>query len=167
DAASVAERLESVNLLEVAKQVVVEYAAIADDRRIDFGLLPSDAVSVTGEPGEWRTLLGNLVDNALRYTPAGGRVDVQVRQVGAEAVLSVTDTGFGIPVEERERVFDRFYRGPQATTPGSGLGLAIVKRIADRYRARVDLSTGESGSGLCVTVRMPIVWCGKGVEYPT
>jgi two-component system OmpR family sensor kinase len=157
DAAPVAERMEAVNLLEVARQVVVEYAAIADDRRIDLGLLPGDAAAVAGTVDEWRTLLGNLVDNALRYTPGGGRVDVQVRAVGAEAVLSVTDTGPGIPPEERERVFDRFYRGPQATAPGSGLGLAIVKRIADRYRARVSLSTGESGTGLWVKVSMPIM----------
>jgi two-component system OmpR family sensor kinase len=157
DAAPVAGRMEPVNLLEVAKQVVVEYAAIADDRRIDLGLLPGDTVTVAGAAGEWRTLLGNLVDNALRYTPGGGRVDVQVRQVSAEAVLSVTDTGPGIPAEERERVFDRFYRGSQATTHGSGLGLAIVKRIADRYRARIALSEGESGSGLCVMVSVPII----------
>jgi signal transduction histidine kinase len=84
-------------------------------------------------------------------------VDVQARQVGAEAVLSVTDSGPGIPAEERERVFDRFYRGSQATAHGSGLGLAIVKRIADRYRARIALSAAESGSGLCVTVRAPIM----------
>ena len=150
DAAPVAERLESVNLLEMAKQMVVEYAAIADDRCIDLGLLPGDAVTVAGEVGEWRTLLGNLVDNALRYTPAGGRVDVQVRQVGAETVLSVTDTGPGIPPEERERVFDRFVRldaTRDRDTGGAGLGLAIAADIARAHGGT--LAAGEAGDGWC------------------
>ncbi|MCP5196005.1 MAG: sensor histidine kinase N-terminal domain-containing protein [Gammaproteobacteria bacterium] len=156
DATSTAGCLESLDLLALAKQGVADYAAIADDRDLDLGLLPSDAVMVAGEPSELRTLLGNLVDNALRYTPTGGRVDVQVRRVGHAAVLSVTDTGPGIPVEERERVFDRFYRGPYTAAPGSGLGLAIVKRIADRHQARVDLSEGESGVGLQATICLPL-----------
>ena len=156
DAAPAAGRIELLDLLDVARQGVAQYAAIADDYGLDLGLLPSDAVMVAGEPGELHTLLGNLIDNALRYTPTGGRVDVQVRRVGREAVLSVTDTGPGIPVEERERVFDRFYRGPHTAAPGSGLGLAIVKRIASRHQARIDLREGESGAGLQATVCLPI-----------
>ena len=156
DAAPAAGRIELLDLLDVARQGVAQYAAIADDYGLDLGLLPSDAVMVAGEPGELHALLGNLIDNALRYTPTGGRVDVQVRRVGREAVLSVTDTGPGIPVEERERVFDRFYRGPHTAAPGSGLGLAIVKRIASRHQARVGLSEGESGGGLRATVCLPI-----------
>ena len=86
----------------------------------------------------------------------GGWVDVRVRRIGPEAELSVTDTGPGIPVEERQRVFDRFYRGPHAAVPGSGLGLAIVRRIADRHHARIDLDEGESGRGLHVRVYLPV-----------
>ncbi len=156
DAEPAAGRVVPVDLLELARQVVAEYVAIADDRGLDLGLLPGDAVTVAGAPDELRTLLGNLVDNALRYTPAGGRVDVRVRRMGPEAELSVTDTGPGIPVEERQRVFDRFYRGPHAAVPGSGLGLALVRRIADRHHARVDLDEGESGRGLRVTVCLPV-----------
>lgn len=156
DAAPTAGRIESLDLLELAKQRVADHAAIADDHGLDLGLLPSDAVMVAGEPDELHTLLGNLIDNALRYTPTGGRVDVQVRQIGHDAVLSVTDTGPGIPVEERERVFNRFYRGPHTAAPGSGLGLAIVKRIADRHQARISLGEGESGVGLQATVCLPI-----------
>ncbi len=156
DAEPAAGRVVSVDLLELARQVVAEYAAIADDRGLDLGLLPGDAVTVTGAPDELRTLLGNLVDNALRYTPAGGRVDVRVRRMDPEAELSVTDTGPGIPVEERQRVFDRFYRGPRAAMPGSGLGLALVRRIADRHHARIDLDEGELGRGLRVRVCLPV-----------
>lgn len=156
DAASPTGSVEPVDLLEVAKRVVTEFAPIADDRDLDLGLLPGDAASVAGDPGELRTLLGNLVDNALRYTPAGGRVDVQVQRIGEEAVLTVSDTGPGIPAAERARVFDRFYRGADAAAPGSGLGLAIVKRIADRHRASIRLEDAELGRGLRVTVRLPV-----------
>ncbi len=156
DAAPPTGSVEPVNLLDLAKQVIAEFAPIADDRQLDLGLLPSAAATVAGDPGEWRTLLGNLVENALRYTPTGGRVDVQVQQAGNEAVLTVSDTGPGIPATERARVFDRFYRGASVTVPGSGLGLAIVQRIADRHRASIRLEDAEPGRGLRVIVR----WAG-------
>ena len=157
DAAPATGPAEPVNLLDLAKRVVTEFAPIADDRRLDLGLLPSAAATVAGDPGELRILLGNLVENALRYTPAGGRVDVQVQPAGNEAVLTVSDTGPGIPAVERGRVFDRFYRGAGATAPGSGLGLAIVQRIADRCRASIRLEDAEPGQGLRVIVRWPVV----------
>jgi two-component system OmpR family sensor kinase len=152
DAHPAAGRLESVDLLALAKTVVAEQAAIAEARGLDLGLLPGESVAVSGDLAELRTLLDNLVDNALRYTPGGGRVDVEVYRVEAEAVLAVRDTGPGIPPAERERVFDRFYRGAHAATPGSGLGLAIVKRIADRHGAHIRLSQPEAGPGLRITV---------------
>ncbi len=155
DAAPTTGLVEPVDLLELAKRVVAEFAPIADDRHLDLGLLPSDAATVAGDPSELRALLGNLVENALRYTPTGGQVDVQVQRVGNEAVLTVSDTGPGIPVAERDRVFDRFYRGANATASGSGLGLAIVRRIADRHQASIRLEETEPGRGLRITVRWP------------
>ena len=122
DAAPATAPAEPVNLLDLAKRVVAKFAPIADDRHLDPGPLPSAAATVVGDPGELRILLGNLVENALRYTPAGGRVDVQVQPAGNEAVLTVSDTRPGIPAVERARVFDRFYRGAGATAPGSGWG---------------------------------------------
>lgn len=156
DAAPAAGSVEPVDLLELAKRVVAEFAPIADDRHLDLGLLPSTAVAVAGDPGELRTLLGNLVDNALRYTPAGGRVDVRVERAGGEAVLTVSDTGSSIPTAERERVFDRFYRGADVAAPGSGLGLAIVQRIVDRHQASIHLEDAEPDRGLRAIVRWPV-----------
>ena len=153
DAAPGTGTIEPVDLRALAKIVIAELAAIADARNIDLGLLPGDPATIAGDPAELRTLLGNLVDNALRYTPSGGRVDVDIQHGPHETVLSVRDTGPGIPLEERSRVFDRFYRSTQASAPGSGLGLAIVKRIADRHRARIELREPEDGPGLRVTVR--------------
>jgi signal transduction histidine kinase len=111
---------------------------------------------LSGDPDALRTLISNLVDNAIRYTPAGGRVDVALADDAGRTALTVRDSGPGIAIEDRERVFDRFYRGSGAGgIRGSGLGLAIVKRIAERHRADVVLGPGIDGRGLGVTVRFP------------
>jgi len=97
--------------------------------------------------------LGNLVDNAIRHTPPGGKVVIQVRVDGDAAIVEVLDTGPGIPRAERERVFDRFHRGGGAEGSGSGLGLAIVREIAGRHGATVELADRDGGPGLCVRMR--------------
>jgi two-component system OmpR family sensor kinase len=153
----------AVRLDDVAREVVAELVPLADAGGIDLGVSAAQPVSVTGDPDALRTLLRNLVDNAVRYTPAGGRVDVNVEAPAAPAPhgaasaarLVVTDDGPGIPAAERARVFDRFYRRAGAATPGSGLGLAIVQTIAAAHGATVALSDGPGGKGLTVTVLFP------------
>jgi two-component system OmpR family sensor kinase len=150
-----------VALAEVARQSLADHAPLADERSIDLGAgRLDDTAVVDGDPAALRTLAGNLIDNALRYTPAGGRVDLEVhteiQQEGpATAWLSVSDSGPGIPPEERERVLDRFYRRPGLDEPGSGLGLAIVHNIAGRHGARLVLDTAAQG-GLRVAVGFPL-----------
>jgi signal transduction histidine kinase len=100
-------------------------------------------------------LLGNLVDNALRYTPDGGRVDVELSGVDGNAVIAVSDSGPGIPESERERVFERFYRLAGSETTGSGLGLSIVRQVAVLHGGRVELETAPTG-GLAVRVVLPL-----------
>jgi len=148
-----------LRLDELAREVIAELVPLADARHIDLGISASDPVFVLGDAEGLRTLTRNLVDNALRYTPEGGTVDVSVMQ-GAEpdgsgSLLRVVDTGPGIPEHERVRVFDRFYRQPGSAPPGSGLGLAIVKTIADAHAARVRLDSGADGRGLAATVSFP------------
>jgi len=126
-----------------------------------LGVSHEDAVTVAGEREALRTLAGNLVENAIRYTPRGGTVDVAVRGEKDGAVLEVVDTGPGIPREYRGRVFDRFYRMESSQGPGSGLGLAIVKKIADRHSASVTLGERGHGSGLRVSVRFPCDFAGS------
>jgi signal transduction histidine kinase len=92
---------------------------------------------VSGDADALRILLANLVSNALRYTPCGGRVDVVTGSADAVPFVEVCDSGEGIPPAERARVFDRFYRRARAGEAGSGLGLAIVRSIAERHRAQV------------------------------
>ena len=114
-----------------------------------------------GDPAHLRMLLDNLVSNALRYTPRGGTVNVELRSDGATLILEVADSGPGIAPEDQARVFDRFYRGANVNAiegagTGSGLGLAIVKAVAEQHGARVELRAGlpngEGGAGLAVRV---------------
>ncbi len=148
-------RMVSVNLAELVRNAVVEHARLAEARNIDLGVVDADeAVSVAGDADALRILLANLVSNALRYTPGGGQVDVSCGQNGGQAFLDVSDNGPGIPVEDRERVFDRFYRRGGDGETGSGLGLAIVRTIAARHGAMVSLADSEAG-GLRVRVAFP------------
>ena len=143
---------------ELAREVVAELVPLADARRIDLGMSEAQAVLVQGEREAVATLVRNLVDNAVRYTPPGGRVDVSVERsptAPPQAIVKVVDNGPGIAPEERERVFDRFYRRAGTAAPGSGLGMAIVKAIAEAHGAAVVLDSGESGRGLAVTVSFP------------
>jgi two-component system OmpR family sensor kinase len=143
------------DLAALARDAVVARAALAAAKSIDLGLVRADSASIDGEPANLAILLSNLLDNALRYTPRGGRIDVAVEQADDGATLVVADTGPGIPADERERVFDRFVRGRDVHESGSGLGLSIVKRIADAHRATVTLDAPAEGSGLVVRVHFP------------
>lgn len=146
---------EAVDLREVARLALSDAIAAAQARRIDIGIAGADAAQVRGRPEALRTLLRNLLDNAVKYTPEGGRVDIRIAQQADGAVLAVEDSGPGLPAEERERVLDRFYRSGEPQAPGSGLGLAIVKSIADQHGATLDIGRSESLGGLRVTVRFP------------
>ena len=142
-----------VRLAELAAQAVADHAALAEAKGVDLGAARlDDAAAVRGDPVGLRALLANLVDNAIRYTPAGGRVDVSAIAAPGGAAIEVADTGPGIPAAERARVFDRFYRLPGTAAPGSGLGLAIVRAVAGRHGAVVELSD-TPGGGLTVGVR--------------
>jgi two-component system, OmpR family, sensor kinase len=145
---------------DLAREVVAEMVPLADARKIDLGISASQPAYVLGDSEALRTLVRNLVDNAVRYTPIGGRIDVSVQDADAPgtshgAVLRLVDTGPGIPPDERQRVFDRFYRRPGTSPPGSGLGMAIVKAIADAHGAAIALDTDPNTRGLSVTVSFP------------
>jgi two-component system OmpR family sensor kinase len=147
-----------VRLDELAKSVVADFSVLADQWRIDLGVVVANDAGadfgVMGDAEQLRILLNNVVDNALRHTPAVGRVDVKVRPRSASqgVVVEVSDSGPGIAPEERERVFDRFYRksvtrDEDVTMGGTGLGLAIVKAVADRHHARIELVSSQAAQG--------------------
>lgn len=145
---------EVVSLDRLAEDVCADHGAPALEKHIALELDARPAV-VAGNADLLRILLRNLIDNAVRYTPTGGRIAVSVG-VGEDVVLSVSDTGPGIPEGERQRVFDRFHRLAGQDTEGSGLGLSIVARIADIHGARITLAEGDNGAGLRATVRFPL-----------
>jgi two-component system OmpR family sensor kinase len=146
---------EKISLSEMAGEIVVEQSRIAGDKGVDLGMTSDESVSIAGESDALRAMIGNLVDNAVRHTPPGGTVDVGVRRSGQSAIIEVADTGPGIPPEERERAFDRFYRRPGGDGGGSGLGLAIVKSAVERHGGVITLGEAVGGKGLRVIVELP------------
>ncbi|MFS8052519.1 sensor histidine kinase [Rhizobium sp. BR 317] len=150
-------RSDTIDLVATARQVLENLAEEALRRNIDLGLEADDApVHVEGDGTMLREMLVNLVDNALRYTPASGRVTVGVRRDDDSALLWVEDNGPGIPEAERGQVFERFYRIIGTEPEGSGLGLAIVREVVDGAGGTIALSDA-TGGGLLVTVRLPAV----------
>jgi signal transduction histidine kinase len=152
--APIAQR-QRVDLGQVARSVVSAFSARAEEQNVDLGAVVPSPAEVIGDPGQLTILANNLVDNALRHTPRGGRIDVAVQETDGAPALAVIDNGPGIAAAEHDRVFDRFYRGAEAGDGGgSGLGLAIVKAIAQRHGAQVVLGDAPGG-GLRVTVSFP------------
>jgi two-component system sensor histidine kinase TctE len=146
-------REAEVDLAEVVQRVLEELAALAQARNIDLGFeRKGEAATVRGTPSMLHELVANLVDNAIRYTPPGGVVTAAVLGSTSGVTLCVEDNGPGIPAEQRERVFERFYRLHDDGPGGSGLGLPIVREIAAASRADVRLSDPPSGNGLVVSV---------------
>lgn len=144
-----------VHLDEVCKRVVATMSTPAEARCIDLGVTDCTPMAVQGDADSLATMLGNLVDNAIRYTPPGGRVDVTLHADAGSAVLRVIDNGPGIPPAERQRVFERFYRLAGADVPGSGLGLAIVDDVVRLHHGSTALHDAPGG-GLAVEVRLPL-----------
>lgn len=143
-----------VRLDELARDAVRQQAAIAQSKGIDLGLARAEPVAAVADGEALGTLLANLIDNAVRYTPAPGQVNVSAYAEGDRAVLEVADTGPGIPTEDRPRVFDRFFRRPGTGGEGSGLGLAIARRIADHAGGSISLEDAAP-HGLRAITRLP------------
>lgn len=146
---------QDVPLADLARRTLGDLAGPAQAKGIDLGLERADEVRIQGQPDALAILMRNLVDNAIRYTPAEGKVDVQVRADDDGATVTVEDSGPGIAPEERDRVFDRFYRIAGSEAGGSGIGMAIVKAIADRHGAKLLLDQSEKLGGLRVKVVFP------------
>lgn len=149
------EPAQPVSLAALAAQVVADASPSAASKHIDLGLGEADPGQVRGHAEPLRILLANLVDNALKYTLAGGTVDVTVRRDAEQLVLAVEDSGPGIPEADHARVLDRFYRVPGSQASGSGLGLAIASAIAQLHGATLSLDSSPRLGGLRIAVRLP------------
>ncbi len=146
---------EVLNLIDLLENLVQLYQPQAEKKNICFQINESKPLYLLGDAGQLNRLFTNLLINALRYTPEGGRVDIECRPVGKQIVISVKDTGIGISPEQLDRVFDRFWRAEESRayqSGGSGLGLAIAQAIAQSHGGLIAV-TSQVGGGSCFTVR--------------
>lgn len=143
-----------VPLEDLCREVVTDLLPLAQARRIDIGLEAGgmESATVRGEAESLRTLLRNLVDNAVKYTPEGGTITLRCGVRYGQAFLEVEDDGPGVPDAERDRVLERFYRVQGTVGEGNGLGLPIAQEIARVHRTRLELRAGTGGRGLRVTL---------------
>jgi len=148
-----------VDLVALAKDAIAEHLPAANARAQDLGFegpRSGDPIVVHGDRILLRELVSNLIDNAVRYTPEGGLITVLVRRErDGSGTIGVRDTGPGIHDDERDKIFEPFYRGRDAVSPGTGLGLAIVRTIADAHGASLQLTPNDEGPGLCIAASFP------------
>jgi two-component system OmpR family sensor kinase len=142
-----------VNVSMIARELIAEYLPLAESKRIDLGLDEVAPLSASTSPEVLRLILKNALENALNYTPAGGKVTVRLHVESDDMVIQVVDNGPGIPSSEREHVFDAFYRLPATAGSGSGLGLTIARESANRLGGNLCLHEGDEGHGLIFTYR--------------
>ncbi|MCX0501773.1 ATP-binding protein [Erwinia billingiae] len=138
---------------QVVRQVIADLLPLAEKKQLDLGMLEDSDVTVACQPLELFAVVKNLVDNAIRYTPEFGRIDLQILASQGRVLIEIEDSGPGIAAEKRQRVFDAFYRIEGSEETGSGLGLSIVRTLLDRMQGEILLGPAErSTTGLNVKV---------------
>jgi two-component system OmpR family sensor kinase len=146
--------MQIIDMCSVASEVLADMAQIAWAKNIEIGIGEECSGSIRGSEDALKILLRNLIENAIRHTPSDGHVFIEIAKSHHGVILKVMDSGPGIPEEERDNVFNRFYRVLDNTTEGSGLGLSIVGRIAELHRANISLHSSKLG-GLEVRLTFP------------
>jgi two-component system, OmpR family, sensor histidine kinase QseC len=145
-----------IDIAKVAADIAAQLVPIAIEKNIDLELIaPDNSTVIRGNITSIGILIRNLVDNAIRYTPAGGAVVIEIKPLGDKVILNVIDSGPGIPKQLRDRVFERFFRVIGNKAPGSGLGLGIVQQISRLHNAEIQLLTPSSGKGLEFRIIFP------------
>lgn len=142
-----------INVSAMARELLAEFLPLAESKHIDLGLEESAPLSLYGEHDALRTILKNALENAMKYTPEGGEVTLRLFTDKNSAVIEILDNGPGVPVSERERVFDSFYRIPGTEGDGSGLGLAIAREAAIRLGGTLSLHERQGSNGLVLRYR--------------
>jgi two-component system sensor histidine kinase QseC len=148
--------LERLALSTLLQDRLAQLSTLAKLRQIELELASEGPFFIFGHQESLVSLIDNLVDNAIKYSPPGGAVTVRLYRHEIEVVLSVADQGAGIAPDLRERVFDRFFRAPDQIQSGSGLGLTIVKSVVLQHGGQIRLHAADGGKGLLVEVRLPL-----------
>jgi signal transduction histidine kinase len=146
---------ETIGFAQLLEDLAEAYASRAEQAELDFNLeIGRTPIRIKGDADQLRFMIQNLLDNAIKFTPTGGRVDVKLTQSEEEVKLCISDTGIGIPEKDVPQLFSRFHRGRNASAyRGSGLGLAIVKTIADQHGASIEVE--RKATGTIFKVRFP------------
>jgi signal transduction histidine kinase len=158
EAGKLAIEVGSLDLKKLVEECIEASEAVAESRGVELEATIEQLPKIEGDRTRLQQVLDNLLSNALKFTPSGGRVDVHLKRAGETAVLEVADTGLGIPAEERARLFERFFRSSSATEnaiPGTGLGLTITKAIVERHGGRIEIESAEN-AGTTVRVHLPL-----------
>jgi len=146
---------EPVSVPDLVHDVVDLYAMIAEDMKIEISAQVPDALTIMADPTRIRQVVANLVDNAVKYTPNGGKVFISARQAAGHVQITVQDTGPGIPPQDREQIWRRLYRGDSSRSQrGLGLGLSVVKAIVEAHDGTVSVHNDPRG-GAVFTVDLP------------
>jgi signal transduction histidine kinase len=149
-------RREPVDLSDLVRQAVELYEDVAEERGVTIARQIEGDVSIPLDRNRMRQVLANLLDNAIKYTPEGGRIDISSTRDGDEALLMVSDTGVGIPADELPRIWERLYRGDKSRSArGLGLGLSLVKAIVEAHGGRVAVES-TTGAGSRFILRLPV-----------
>lgn len=149
--------IEEIALTRLVPEVLADLLPLADARGVDLGVERLDQASVRATEGDLRVLIKNLIDNAIRYVHAGGRVDISVLRDAQKVTIEVIDDGPGIAESDLPHVFDRFFRAANNDVEGSGLGLAIAQTLAQSYGGRVTLENrNDAQSGIVARIELPL-----------
>jgi signal transduction histidine kinase len=149
-------RREAVDLADLVRQTVDLYEDVAEERGVTITTRIDSDLSIPLDRSRMRQVLANLLDNAIKYTPPGGAVEMTATRDGDNAVLIVSDTGVGIPADELPRIWERLYRGDKSrSTRGLGLGLSLVKAIVEAHGGSVAVDSAP-GAGSRFTLRLPL-----------
>lgn len=149
-------KVEPVRIYHLAAAIIAGFGSIITAKALDISLDGDEEAEVQVDESLLRMMVSNVIDNAIKYTPSGGRIEIQVSQKAGECVISVSDDGPGIPVEQREAVFRRFHRLDALQAEGAGLGLAIVADVAQRLSTTIDMATSSWGKGLTMKLHVPV-----------
>ena len=145
-----------IDLRELVLSIISEFVPMSTRGGVDLALAGKDSIRIKASDAEVRLLFANLIENAIRYTPRGGNVEVSIERAPSSARVEIRDSGIGIPEHALPRIFDRFYRAAPLDIEGTGLGLAIASKIAERNRFDLKVSNRTDGNGVLAQVLMPL-----------
>ncbi len=149
--------LEEMNIADLIKDTVELYAHVAEDKTVSLHTSAPNDILLTADANRMRQVMANLMDNAVKYTPSGGRIDLEAFQRDHQAVITIRDTGVGISSEDAPKIWNRLYRGDQSRSQrGLGLGLSLVKAVVQAHHGRIEVSS-DPGSGSVFTLYLPTI----------